>query len=325
MPCRVSTPARLAWMAGCVALLLAGPAAGQSSLGGQPSLAPPAPVAPTGPAAPPRPPQAAAPSAQRPAPQRPTPPAGASLREAVSRPAAAGQARPPVATRTTQPRPTTATPANRPASTTAARPASGATQQRATAQAPQTAQQRRRAAAAATATAGAAGAAGAAVAARPPPAPAPPPEPPPPRFGSATNLPLPRYASLGSNQVNLRVGPDLRYPIEWTYQRKDLPVQIVDEHQLWRRIRDPEGTEGWVQRPLLNSRRSFLIPSGADRLLRRKPEEAAAEVARLRPGVVGRIRKCDAGSAWCEVQVGDYRGFIRRAEIWGVAQDEPVN
>ncbi|MBX9700136.1 MAG: hypothetical protein K2X74_11915, partial [Acetobacteraceae bacterium] len=157
------------------------------------------------------------------------------------------------------------------------------------------------------------------------PEPTPPPEPPAPRVGSATNLPLPRYASLGSNQVNLRVGPDLRYPIEWTYQRKDLPVQIIDEHQLWRRIRDPEGTEGWVQRPLLTSRRSFLVPAGAERVLRRRPEEGATEVARLRPGVVGRLRKCEAGSTWCEVQVGDYRGWLKRAEIWGVAADEAVN
>ena len=150
-------------------------------------------------------------------------------------------------------------------------------------------------------------------------------EPPAPRLGSATNLPLPRYASLGSNQVNLRVGPDLRYPIEWTYQRRDLPVQIIDEHQLWRRIRDPEGTEGWVQRPLLTSRRSFVVPAGADRVLRRRPEEGAAEVARLRPGVVGRLRKCEAGNPWCEVQAGDYRGWLKRGEIWGVALDEAVN
>jgi SH3-like domain-containing protein len=144
------------------------------------------------------------------------------------------------------------------------------------------------------------------------------------RVGSATNLPLPRFAALGSSQVNLRIGPDLRYPIDWTYQRKDLPVQIIDEHQLWRRIRDPDGTEGWVQRPLLTSRRSFLV-QGAERVLRRRPEEGATEVARLRPGVIGRVRKCEAGSLWCEVQVGDYRGYVRRAEIWGVAPDEAVN
>ncbi|WP_338045224.1 SH3 domain-containing protein, partial [Paracraurococcus ruber] len=158
----------------------------------------------------------------------------------------------------------------------------------------------------------------------PEPAPAAPPPPPAPRVGSATGLPLPRYAALGSNQVNLRIGPDLRYKIDWTYQRKDLPVQIVEEHDIWRRIRDPEGTEGWVQRPLLTSRRTFLV-QGEERALRRRPEEGAEAVARLKPGVIGSLRKCEAESAWCEARVGDYRGWIRRSEIWGVAADEPVN
>ena len=143
------------------------------------------------------------------------------------------------------------------------------------------------------------------------------------RVGSATNLPLPRFAALGSNQVNLRIGPDLRYRIDWTYQRRDLPVQIVDEHQHWRRIRDPEGTEGWVQRPLLASRRTFLV-QGEERALRRRAEENADPVALLKPGVVGQIRSCATGSTWCAVRVGEYRGFIRRDEVWGVGAQETI-
>jgi len=58
--------------------------------------------------------------------------------------------------------------------------------------------------------------------------------------------------------------------------------------------------------------------------LRRRGEEQAAPVARLRPGVVGRLRQCETSNAWCEAQVGEYRGFIRRAEIWGVNATEEV-
>ena len=143
------------------------------------------------------------------------------------------------------------------------------------------------------------------------------------RVGSATNLPLPRFAALGSNQVNLRIGPDLRYRIDWTYQRRDLPVQIVDEHQHWRRIRDPEGTEGWVQRPLLASRRTFLV-QGEERALRRRAEENADPVALLKPGVVGQIRSCATGSTWSAVREGEYRGFIRRDEVWGGGAQETI-
>jgi SH3-like domain-containing protein len=160
---------------------------------------------------------------------------------------------------------------------------------------------------------------------RPPEAAIAPPESPPTRqTGPVTGLPLPRFAALRSDQVNLRAGPGTRYPIEWTFQRRDWPVEILREHDVWRRIRDADGTEGWVHVSTLTARRNFLVRGGEERLLRRGPDAEAAPVARLRPGVVGRLRRCEADSAWCEGQVGNHRGWIRRAEIWGVWPGEEV-
>lgn len=167
------------------------------------------------------------------------------------------------------------------------------------------------------------------VAAPPPATPPAPPEPPPPEptRGSATGLPLPRFAPLRSDRVNLRAGPELRFPIEWRYERRDLPVQIIREHDQWRRIRDVDGTEGWVhQNNLTPARRTYLIranPAG-EVALRRRPEAEAPAVARLRPGVIGRVRSCAAGSDWCEVQAGDSRGYVLRSEIFGVLPGEAV-
>ncbi len=176
------------------------------------------------------------------------------------------------------------------------------------------------AATAAAATAAAAAAAAAASAA--PPTPAPPPEPTPPQMGTVTGLQLPRFAALRSDEVNMRAGPGTRFPIEWTYQRRDMPVEIVREFDLWRRIRDQEGVEGWVHSSTLAGRRSFLI-RGVDRDLRRRPEENGVVVARLRPGVIGRLIACPAGG-WCEVRVSEYRGFLKRDDIWGVGPEEIV-
>ncbi|MDB5376382.1 MAG: hypothetical protein JWR00_828, partial [Rubritepida sp.] len=157
---------------------------------------------------------------------------------------------------------------------------------------------------------------------------APPPAPEPqPAIGIVTGLPLPRFAALRSSDVNLRVGPDRRYPVEWRYQRADLPVQIIREHDQWRRIRDPDGTEGWLAASNLQpGRRTFIVrgEATAEIQLRRRAEDGAAPVARLRPGVIGRIRGCDVGSAWCEVQVQDRRGYIKRTDIFGVTPDEEI-
>ncbi|WP_249120779.1 SH3 domain-containing protein, partial [Plastoroseomonas hellenica] len=156
--------------------------------------------------------------------------------------------------------------------------------------------------------------------------PVPPPEPAAAAVGSVSGLPLPRFAALRSDEVNMRAGPGTRFPIEWTYTRRELPVQIVREFDLWRRIRDMDGVEGWVHQSTLFSRRGLMVrgAAGAEVPLRRRPEDGAQAVARLRPGVVGRLRTCEAASPWCEAQVGEYRGYLRRTEIWGVGPDEEV-
>jgi SH3-like domain-containing protein len=140
-------------------------------------------------------------------------------------------------------------------------------------------------------------------------------------------MPLPRYASLRSDQVNMRVGPNTTFPIEWTFQRRDLPVMIIGEFQVWRRIRDVDGAEGWVHQSTLQGRRTALVKppaSVAEVPLRRGPEDGASPVAQLRPGVIARIRECAAQNPWCEVQVASHRGFLRRADVWGVLAEEEV-
>jgi len=154
------------------------------------------------------------------------------------------------------------------------------------------------------------------------PPPASPPEAAASNKGSVTGLPLPRFASLRSDEVNLRSGPGTRYPIDWVYQRRDLPVEIEREFEVWRLIEDPQGTKGWVHQATLTGRRGMVV-TAAERTLRASANPQSAAIAKLMPGVVGRILKCDA-SAWCEVQVGDYRGWLQRNEFWGSFPGETV-
>ena len=142
--------------------------------------------------------------------------------------------------------------------------------------------------------------------------------------GSATGLPLPRFAALRSDEVNLRAGPGTRYPIAWVYKRRNLPVKIEREFEVWRLVEDADGVKGWVHQATLTGRRGLLI-TGAERTLRAAAADGAAPVARLKPGVVGQILHCDAASDWCQVQVKEYRGFLRRSEFWGTTTGEAVN
>jgi SH3-like domain-containing protein len=138
-----------------------------------------------------------------------------------------------------------------------------------------------------------------------------------------TGLPLPRFAALRSDDVNLRAGPGTRYPIDWVYKRRDLPMEIEREFEVWRLVRDPDGIRGWVHQATLTGRRTFMV-QGADATLRADPRDDADAVAILKVGVIGRIRSCDAASDWCRLQVGDYRGYLKRTQIWGVLPGEVV-
>ena len=169
--------------------------------------------------------------------------------------------------------------------------------------------------------------------AKPAPPPAPAPAAPPPAVtpaapveqpkGTNTGLPLPRFASLKTDEVNLRTGPGLRYPIDWVYKRRDLPVQIEREFEVWRLIADADGVKGWVHQATLTGRRSFVV-IGVERIVRAGANDTAAPVAQLKPGVVGRLRACDANAAWCQVQVGEYRGWLKRDAFWGIFPGEAV-
>jgi SH3-like domain-containing protein len=134
-------------------------------------------------------------------------------------------------------------------------------------------------------------------------------------------LPVPRFVSLHADRVNLRTGPGDRYPIEWVLTRKEMPVQIVAEFEHWRRVRDYQGTEGWVHERMLEGKRGVVV-IGAVRTLRRQPAANAPVVARAEPGVVARLLECQG--QWCRVDAGETGGWLRRDEIWGVLPDEPV-
>jgi SH3-like domain-containing protein len=141
--------------------------------------------------------------------------------------------------------------------------------------------------------------------------------------GANSGLPLPRFAALRSDEVNLRAGPGTRYPIDWVYKRRDLPVEIEREFEVWRLVKDPDGVKGWVHQATLTGRRSFIV-AGGEATLRRNPADTASAVAVLKPGVIGHIRSCDAGAEWCQVQAGDYRGYLKRSQFWGSLPGEAI-
>jgi len=138
-----------------------------------------------------------------------------------------------------------------------------------------------------------------------------------------SGLPLPRFVSLKSDNVNVRRGPGQEYDLAFTFVRAGLPVEIIQEFDNWRKIRDSEGSEGWVFHSLLSGRRTALVApweaAGQNPALA-SADPSAAVVAYLEPKVVADVEHCDG--RWCRVSGEGFEGWMEQQRLWGVYPEE---
>ncbi len=148
--------------------------------------------------------------------------------------------------------------------------------------------------------------------------------------GPATGLPLPRFVSLKSKRVNMRVGPGTEYAVQWLYTKPGLPMEIIQEFDRWRQIRDSQGTEGWVFHSLLSGKRTAIVmpldgnadPNDQDRYaeMHSKASPNSPLVAKLQPGVIVKITSCDG--EWCLAEADETTGHIEQSRLWGAYPEE---
>ena len=141
-----------------------------------------------------------------------------------------------------------------------------------------------------------------------------------------TGLPLPRFVSLKSSKINVRRGPGQDYEVDFTYLRAGLPVEIVQEFDNWRKVRDADGDEGWVFHSLLSGRRTAIVApweKTAQIPARRSGDPAAHVSAYFEPGVRADVETCTGG--WCLLSGENYSGWMEQDKLWGVYPDEEVD
>ena len=138
-----------------------------------------------------------------------------------------------------------------------------------------------------------------------------------------SGLLLPRHVSLRGKEVNMRTGPGVLYPVDWVYRRKFMPIEVTAEYGTWRKVKDWQGTQGWIHQSMLSGRRTFIVTNKV-RTIRLQPNTKSSGVAQLEPRVVGRLLKCPFESNWCKVEIDGLEGWLRRVEFWGVYRHETL-
>lgn len=140
-----------------------------------------------------------------------------------------------------------------------------------------------------------------------------------------SGLPLPRFVSLKSGRVNSRIGPGINYPIDWMYLKPGLPMEIIQEFDNWRRVRDSDGAEGWINQSLLSGRRTAIVApwqrgKKTQISLLAEPNTGAAAQAFLEPGVIAEIQSCNG--EWCEISIDGHKGWMTQSLVWGAYPGE---
>lgn len=133
---------------------------------------------------------------------------------------------------------------------------------------------------------------------------------------------FPYYASISAGRARMRTGPARTYPANWLYQRADLPVRVVAAFKEWRKIEDPDGSQGWMQSNMVSNVRTAMVRGAQPASMLDRPAPGATVLWRAAPGVVGRISHC--GYGWCRLDVRGQAGFVEVASLWGVEPGETL-
>ena len=141
--------------------------------------------------------------------------------------------------------------------------------------------------------------------------------------GPVTNLDMPRFVSLKSNDVNLRIGPSINYPIELKYIQINLPVEIIDEFDVWRKIKDSENNIGWLHKSLIKGDRFVLTVNKIRSTKNIFNRPNGNQIGIVEKNNILKLESCLEN--WCLVSHQKIRGWVSKDFVWGVYETEVYN
>ncbi len=126
-----------------------------------------------------------------------------------------------------------------------------------------------------------------------------------------------RFASLKSDQVNVRVGPGENFPIRFVFNRQNWPVKIIYDFEDWRKIVDAHGHEGWAHRRTLCGKPYAITRKKG--FLYKNDGVKAPRLAVLQKDVCLLVKKCKGLFCKAEVTFQNqiYTGWVSAKNLWG--------
>ena len=121
------------------------------------------------------------------------------------------------------------------------------------------------------------------------------------------------FLMLKNNKVNVRYEPDLNSPIKYIYNKKNLPIKVIDKKENFRRIIDIKNNNGWIHASQLRKNKSFILLE--NQILFSKPTKYSKPIVKISSGRLLLVKKCKL--KWCRIKTENYTGWLEIKNVWG--------
>ncbi len=129
-----------------------------------------------------------------------------------------------------------------------------------------------------------------------------------------------RYVSTKSQEANVRVGPGVNYPVAWVFVHKNEPLAVLQEFNEWRKIRDINGSDGWMHSSILSTKRYVIIIDSELVNLHKFADAKSRIIAKVNKNVRCKLNKI--GKVFCNVTCDGYSGWLYKETLWGILPNE---
>lgn len=129
----------------------------------------------------------------------------------------------------------------------------------------------------------------------------------------------PFFMSTKSSEVNVRIGPNNRYPIKWIFTKKNEPVEVIAIFDKWYKIRDISGDEGWILSKMLSKKQIGLAVGEKNIHMYKEDNTSSKLVAEIEISASFEILKCTKD--FCLVTANKIKGWVEKKHIWGITKD----
>ena len=117
------------------------------------------------------------------------------------------------------------------------------------------------------------------------------------------------FLTLKYNKVKVRSGPSLKHPVKFIYNKKLLPVKIIDTHDKFRNIIDLNNNSGWIHISQLTRKKSAINIKN-NSIIYKKPTIFSKPLAKIETGKLLLVKKCKI--EWCKINFNNYNGWIKK-------------